>query len=240
MSFPRPAKSLTAAAIVVSLTIVLAGSASAHVTVDGNAPKGGFGQFAFSVPNESGTASTTKVEVQLPQDTPLALVSAQAKAGWTVTITKRKLAKPITADGETVTEAVDTITWSGGKIGPGQYDTFGVSGGPFPTSVDQMVFKAIQTYSDGKEVAWIEPTPPGGQEPAHPAPTLTLTAASTAGSPGASPTPTVAPGAGGGTVTLKTKTDTSGVAVAALVAAVLALVLAAAALLTGRRRPTSP
>ena len=35
----------------------------------------------------------------------------------------------------------------------------------------------MQTYSDGSESAWIEPTV-DGQEPEHPAPTLTLTAAS--------------------------------------------------------------
>jgi hypothetical protein len=44
--------------------------------------------------------------------------------------------------------------------------------------VNQLQFKASQTYSDGEVVQWIEPTVKGGAEPAHPAPVLTLTKAS--------------------------------------------------------------
>jgi len=39
-------------------------------------------------------------------------------------------------------------------------------------------FKAIQTYSDGEEVRWIETQAEGAPEPEFPAPTLTLTAGS--------------------------------------------------------------
>jgi hypothetical protein len=40
--------------------------------------------------------------------------------------------------------------------------------------VDQIIFKALQTYSDGDIVRWIdEPAP--GVEPDHPAPVLKLT-----------------------------------------------------------------
>ena len=42
---------------------------------------------------------------------------------------------------------------------------------------ERLVFKALQTYSDGSVVRWIELTPAGGPEPEHPAPVLTLTAA---------------------------------------------------------------
>ena len=49
-----------------------------------------------------------------------------------------------------------------------------VSAGPLPTKVKTVEFKAVQTYSDGEVVRWIESTPKGGPEPEHPAPTLTL------------------------------------------------------------------
>jgi hypothetical protein len=42
--------------------------------------------------------------------------------------------------------------------------------------VDTLTFSAIQTYSSGEEVAWIE-TAGGGAEPEHPAPTVQLVAA---------------------------------------------------------------
>jgi periplasmic copper chaperone A len=37
-----------------------------------------------------------------------------------------------------------------------------------------MEFKALQRYSDGEAVRWIEPAKADGNEPEHPAPTLKL------------------------------------------------------------------
>ena len=46
-------------------------AASAHVTVNPNtADPGSYATVQFRVPNESETATTTRVEVQLPTDTP--------------------------------------------------------------------------------------------------------------------------------------------------------------------------
>jgi hypothetical protein len=44
---------------------------------------------------------------------------------------------------------------------------------------DQLSFPTVQTYGDGTESAWIEPTVEGGAEPEHPAPVLPLTEATT-------------------------------------------------------------
>jgi hypothetical protein len=46
-----------------------------------------------------------------------------------------------------------------------------------PDGPGQLVFKAIQAYSNGDVVRWIDVSQPGQAEPAHPAPTVTLTAA---------------------------------------------------------------
>jgi hypothetical protein len=78
----------------------------------------------------------------------------------------------------------------------------------------------VQTYSDGTEAAWIEPTV-DGQEPEHPAPTLSLTAAGDA-----------APDA---TDTAPEPADSSGTAVVALVVAIVALVVALAGGVLGWR-----
>lgn len=119
-------------------------------------------------------------------DQPLAFVSVQPKAGWTYTVRKTKLATPIESDDGAVTETVSEIDWTSttGAIKPGEFDEFRLSVGPLPKA-DRMVFKAIQHYSDGTDVSWIEQSAAGGAEPEFPAPTLQLAASGAAG--GATP-----------------------------------------------------
>jgi uncharacterized protein len=245
---------LVAAAVTASLaTAALAGTASAHVTIPDPAERGGFSIVTFSVPNERDDSATVSLAVQLPQDRPLPSVRPQPKPGWTVAVTMRTLDEPIELFGEEQTEVVDTVTWSGGTIEPGQFDTFALSVGPLPDDVDRLTFPAVQTYASGEEVAWIEVAPEGGEEPEHPAPVLTLV------------DPAAAADDGGASATTTTGTDTTaeapatdeevaaptqddeeddgeddgadGVAVAALVIAIAGAVAAAAALVR-TRRPT--
>jgi uncharacterized protein len=132
------------------------------------------------VPTESDTASTVGVEVAFPTDHPIANISVQPKPGWTVSVKKAKLATPATTDDGTVSEAVTRVTWkaTAGGLQPGEFDTFAVSAGPLPMDVDSITLPAVQTYSDGSVVRWIEPRVTGGPEPDHPAPVLTLSKAS--------------------------------------------------------------
>ncbi|MDX3076435.1 YcnI family protein [Streptomyces sp. MI02-7b] len=149
--------------------------AFAHVSVQpGTAAKGSYSTVAFKVPNEEDKASTIKVEVNLPADHPIASVSLQPVPGWTAQVVKSKLAKPITSDDGSITEAVTKITWTGGKIAPGEFQQFPVSFGPLPEDADQLVFKAVQTYDNKDVVRWIEEQQEGQAEPEHPAPVLTL------------------------------------------------------------------
>jgi periplasmic copper chaperone A len=206
-----------------ALVLALAGSASAHVTVNPNtAAQGAYTKVSFRVPTESDTASTTKLEVNLPTDTPIASVSTKPVVGWSVATVKSKLATPIKSDDGDITEAVTRITWTaakGAEIKPGEFQEFDVSLGPLPTTANQIVFKALQTYSDGNIVRWID-EPTDGTEADHPAPVLKLTAANTPA--GAPATTTVAQ-----TSTAPSKSSNAGLGwgIAALVVAVLALVL---------------
>ncbi|MFC7548015.1 YcnI family protein [Plantactinospora sp. GCM10030261] len=191
-------RSRRTAAVAVALTLGagtagvfgLAAPAAAHVSVNPKeATQGGYGRLAFRVPTESDTASTTKVQVVLPENAPVGSVSTMPVPGWTVSVAKRKLDPPIEVHGSQVTEAVSEITWTAtgdAAIKPGEFQEFPVSMGPLP-EVDKMVFKSLQTYSDGSVVRWIEEPQAGAEEPANPAPVLTLTAASP--SPGASGAP---------------------------------------------------
>ncbi|MEV0734105.1 YcnI family protein [Polymorphospora sp. NPDC050346] len=189
----RLRRSATAAAVltlgaVVGAVLGFAAPAAAHVTVNpGEANQGGYARLAFRVPNESDEASTTKVEVFFPEDAPVASVTTMPVPGWTVAVEKRAVNPPLEVHGSQVTEAVAKITWTASSddtgVKPGEFQEFPVSAGPLP-QVDQMVFRALQTYSDGNVVRWIDPpAAAGGEEPASPAPVLRLAAAPADGAP---------------------------------------------------------
>ncbi|WP_174505138.1 YcnI family protein [Streptacidiphilus carbonis] len=183
---PRTAlrsRAATVTGLAAATLLLIAGPASAHVTVNpGSAAKGSYTEVNVRVPNEETGADTTKIEFYLPTDHPIASVSTENVPGWTATVQKTKLSKPITTDDGQITEAVSEITWSGGTIKPGQFQDFALSLGPLPTDTDSLTFKALQTYSDGSVVRWIQPTVAGQAEPANPAPVLRLTAATASAS----------------------------------------------------------
>ncbi|MFH8379862.1 YcnI family protein [Kitasatospora sp. NPDC018058] len=196
-----PTRRLAAVALTAAASVVaLAGPAFAHVTVNpGSAAQGGYTAVDFRVPNESDTASTVKLEVNLPLDHPLASVRTLPMPGWTAAVEKSKLDKPIKVHGNDVNEAVSKITWTadaGTKIAPGQFQEFRVSLGPLPTDTDNMAFKALQTYDNGDVVRWIDESKDGQPEPAHPAPVLKLTKAAGGDDHGDSHGVTASPAAG--------------------------------------------
>jgi uncharacterized protein YcnI len=191
---PRTAARVTLLSLGATLLGVLAAAspAAAHVTVNpGEETQGGYARVAFRVPNESDSASTTKVEVFLPEKSPIASVSTMPVPGWTVAVTRGKPATPVKAHGADVAEVVTKLTWTASPaavIKAGQFQEFPVSLGPLP-EVDQLVFKSLQTYSDGTVVRWIEEPVAGGEEPQNPAPVLTLAKAAANGADGAKGTP---------------------------------------------------
>ncbi|GIH06986.1 hypothetical protein Rhe02_50530 [Rhizocola hellebori] len=188
--------------------LAIATPAAAHVTVNpGQATQGSYARLAFRVPTESDTASTTKLEVQMPENAALESVSTQPVPGWTIAVTKNG-------------DKVSVITWTasaGAAIKPGEFQEFAISAGPMPTGVDQVLFKALQTYSDGTVVRWIDPPKEGAE---HPAPALNLVPAAS---------PSSVPLADNNTGT------NNGLAWAGLGVGIVALILAGLALVRSRR-----
>jgi periplasmic copper chaperone A len=214
-----------------------AGTASAHVTVNPReAVQGGYGKFSFRVPNEKDGASTVKLEVVIPTETAIASVSTRPVPGWTVTVERSTLPTPLKVHDSEVTEAVSKITWTateGNAVAPGQFQEFDVSAGPLP-AVDRIVFKALQTYSDGEVFRWIEEPVDGQPQPERPAPVLKLTTATAAAATGVNAAPAGGPGAV--TRSVDTPAWVLPLVLASLVVAVGALVLA---LVAWRRRPAA-
>ncbi|MEU4691559.1 YcnI family protein [Actinoplanes sp. NPDC023714] len=198
MKQPVLRRAAAVSAVAAAFVLAVASPAAAHVTVNpSTATQGGYTKVSFRVPNESDTASTTKLEVNLPIETPVGSVSLKPVPGWTAATEKSKLDTPVEVHGAPLTEAVSKITWTaakGSEIKPGTFQEFDVSLGPLP-AVDQMVFKALQTYSDGNVVRWIDEPTTDGTEPESPAPVLKLAAATGAEAAGAAspaaPTATV-------------------------------------------------
>lgn len=150
------------AALGVALVLAAGGTAAAHVTVDApGATQGKYTVATFKVPTESDTAATTALSITVPN---LKSVRTEPMPGWAEKVDRND-------KGE-----VTTVTWTAepGNPGvrPGQFQRFVLSVGPLPQQ-GSVSFPARQTYSDGKIVAWDQPST-GGEEPEHPAPTLTL------------------------------------------------------------------
>jgi uncharacterized protein YcnI len=221
--------------------LTAAGVASAHVTVHPESYAKGAtdGVLSFRVPNEENTAGTTKVQVFLPTDHPILGVLVTPQDGWTAKVTTTKLKTPVKTDDGTITEAASEITWTGGKIGAGQYEDFNVAFGQLPEDADQLSFKTLQTYSDGKTVRWIEEAS-GGEEPENPAPLLKLTAKNAEDTEDGDSSPSTASSAAPKSSSSSESTASSndstarGLGIGGLVVGVLGLVAAVFAVLRSR------
>ncbi|MES4891729.1 YcnI family protein [Streptomyces sp. NPDC096012] len=232
MSTPRLTlrRAATVASVAATSVVLAAGVASAHVTVHPESYARGAtdGVLTFRVPNEEDGAATTKVQVFLPTDHPVVGVLVHPQDGWTAKVTITKLKTPVKTDDGTITEAASEITFSGGRIGAGQYEDFDVAFGQLPDDTGRLTFKTLQTYSDGKVARWIE-VPAGGDEPENPAPVLKLTAGDTATTPASATDKSAVTG----TATASDGTA-RGLGIAGLVVGALGLAAAAFAIVRSR------
>lgn len=153
----RPTIAVATAAGLLAVTA----PAQAHVTVQpAEATIGAFARFVVRVPNERSDAATTKIRVEFPA---LAFVSFEPKAGWERDVEMTELEEPIEAFGQEITEAVGSATWSGGRIGVGEFGEFGFSA-KMPDAEESLSFAAFQTYDSGEVVEWTGV--PDSEEPA--------------------------------------------------------------------------
>lgn len=216
--------------------LLVAPAAVAHVTVQPEeVTAGDFTRIDVRVPTERDNASTTKVVMEMPPG--FLFVSSEPVPGWDIKIDKRKLDKPVEQFGEKITEEVGTVTFSGGEIGPGQFQDFGLSVG-VPDKSGSLTFKAVQTYSNGEVVRWI-----GGPDSESPAPQVKLAAAPAEEGGAAAPADDEEPAA---QAPASDESDDSG---SSDTLAIIALIVGAAALLVGLfalfgrgkgREPTPP
>lgn len=181
----RPVALLAACGLVAAgaaLGVAFAAPASADVTVVAdNAVQGGTeSEIAIRVPNDAAKATTVRVAVTLPADTPLVQVRAAKVLGWTTQTKQVTFKKPVeTLDG-TVTEGVGSVTWVAFKntrgIDVDGFEVFRLLVGQLPTGVDTLTFPVVQTFSDGTVKKWDGVATDEGKQPENLAPVLTLAA----------------------------------------------------------------
>lgn len=158
---------LTAGAL--SVAALGAPAAWAHVEATATPAKAGATNATvdFSVEAESSSAGIAKVKVQLPAGiAPKNVTLAAAPTDWNLLPT---------ADGYAV---------SGPALGPNENLEYAIRITKLPDKAGTVLFKTVETYTDGKENAWIEEPGSGGAEPEHPAPAITLGAAGSNGGSG--------------------------------------------------------
>ena len=224
---------IRAAPIAVALTTLLVAApvAAAHVTLNPREwEAGGFAKFDVRVPNERDEGDTTRVVLRFPEQ--VISASFQPVEGWRRTVKMVQLDEPIDDEGEQITERIDTVTWSGGRIRPGEFQEFGVS---FQVPEDSepgsaLAFPAVQTYSNPNEVVrWIGP-----EDADTPAPTVTVLEAppEEGAAEEATPEPAPAQNTGG-----EQDEESDTLSIVALVVGIVALLAGLGALfLAGRRQ----
>lgn len=150
--------------------LLLAPPGAAHVTLNPEEwEAGGFARFAIRVPNERDNVAATEVTIQLPES--VISASFEPEPGWKRTIEMAPLDEPIEEEGEEpITERLASVTWSGGRIAPGEFVEFGISFQVPETPGEELLFPALQTYEGGEIVRWIADDP----EADTPAPRVTV------------------------------------------------------------------
>jgi uncharacterized protein YcnI len=145
---------LIGAALSAAAVLVLGGPAWAHIHADPPAVEAGKpATVGFGVEHGCDDSPTTEVSIELPPG------STDIEG--------------VDGDGFTTSVAGRVVTFTGGPLPADQEKSFAVRFTP-PDQPGEVPVKIVQTCEQGS-IAWIEETPPGGEEPEHPAPVLRLT-----------------------------------------------------------------
>jgi len=133
------------AAAAAAAALVLAGAASAHAIVSPPVAKAKIlQQFTLSVPTEEEGATTTEIELTVPNG--FSIDSFEPTPSW-------KRSEQATGSGEE--RVIQKVTWTGGKVPTDEDAVFRFNGSL--DSSKNYTFNVRQTYSNGQVVDWTGP-----------------------------------------------------------------------------------
>ena len=139
----------------------LMATASGHALMMNKDAKPGAWHFVeIGIPHGCVGTPTTAIKIKVPEG--VALVRPQVKPGWKLSMTMRKIDKPILAEGVTITDMADEVTWSGGNLADLEFDRFAMLVKLPNDPGKTLYFKTIQQCEKG-EHRWIE-IPEGGKK----------------------------------------------------------------------------
>lgn len=170
---------LTPLALCAALLLMLAAPAYAHVTANPNAaPAGGYFMAKFRVGHGCDGEPTKTVRIAIPDG--VSSVRPEVVPGWEIETVIGELSEPIESHGQTITEGVREIVFSGGSLPDEHFQDFGVNMRmPDGADGDVLWFPVIQEC-DGAEEAWINipDSVEAWNDIDYPAPYITLSAGS--------------------------------------------------------------
>ena len=170
-------RKLTGLVFAAALLVIPMIPAMGHVGIEPSEVNSGSGvTISFRIGHGCDHEPTTSVAVRIPAG--VVSVSPFPKPGWDLTVETGNLAEPVDTGGQTVSEGVTTVTWSGGRLEDAHTDVFEIRATLYGEVGERVYFPVLQGCDEG-EYAWIE-IPADGQDPhslASPAPALTLAAA---------------------------------------------------------------
>lgn len=156
--------------------IAVAASASAwgHAfMVEKQVAAGAWHMVEIAIPHGCYGSPTTEVSIQAPEG--VFNARPEVKPGWTLSTTMKKLDDPIQTPEVVITEIVDTMTWTGGKLDDLHLERFNFLAKMPDEAGRTLYFKVVQKCEEG-ELRWIE-IPEPGENPRqylHPAPIINL------------------------------------------------------------------
>ncbi|MGB3833457.1 MAG: YcnI family protein [Mesorhizobium sp.] len=148
-----------------AVLVVCSGTAAfAHVTLETQeAPVGSTYKAVLRVPHGCEGKATVAVRVKIPEG--VIAVKPMPKPGWELKTVKGKYEKAYELWGEKVTEGVQEVDWSGGKLPDEFYDEFVLRGqlaADLPAG-EKLYFPVVQECEDGAADRWIA-IPAAGQD----------------------------------------------------------------------------
>jgi len=148
---------------VAAVLLAAGGPALAHVTLEtGEAAVGSTYKAVLRVPHGCDGKATVAVRVRLPEG--FIAAKPMPKPGWELKTIKGKYAKAYELWGEKVTEGVQEIDWTGGRLPDDFYDEFvlrGTLAGDLPAG-GMLYFPVVQECEGDAVERWIQ-IPAAGQ-----------------------------------------------------------------------------
>jgi periplasmic copper chaperone A len=154
--------------------LLSAAPALAHVSASPDeAPAAGYTFHMFRVPHGCDGSPTTKMAISIPDG--VASVKPLEVAGWRIDMAMGPIT-PYDNHGETISEGVKEVSWTGGPLPDDRVQQFGLSMKMPDKAGETVYFPVVQTCQKGV-TRWIDIPVAGQDEPEHPAVGVKLVAA---------------------------------------------------------------